>query len=101
VVTTENNQEDEVVSWSAYHASLQPFNELSDSFVLNTSLLPLFTVKPTRYHDSPLNRCREESSGQSESKMPPLKIGVTFLNNVKYEKMQSALGGRMALALER
>ena len=42
MVSTEKNQEDEPVSWSAYHASLQFPNEALDSCVTHNSLLPLF-----------------------------------------------------------
>ena len=43
MVSTDNTQGDEVVSWSAYHASLQPTNgRVSESSLTNTSLLPLF-----------------------------------------------------------
>ena len=42
VVSTDNTQGDEVVSWSAYHASLQPTNGVSESSLTKTSLLPLF-----------------------------------------------------------
>ena len=42
VVSTDNTQGDEVVSWSAYHASLQPTNGVSESSLTKTFLLPLF-----------------------------------------------------------
>ena len=42
VVSTNNTQGDEVVSWSAYHASLQPTSGVSESSLTKTSLLPLF-----------------------------------------------------------
>ena len=41
-MSTESIREDEVVSWSTYHASLQPTNGVSESSLTNTSLLPLF-----------------------------------------------------------
>lgn len=42
VVSTDNTQGDEVVSWSAYYASLQPTHGVSESSLTNTSLLALF-----------------------------------------------------------
>ena len=42
VPSTENNQGDERVSWSAYYASVQPTNGASESTLTNTSLLVLF-----------------------------------------------------------
>ena len=42
MVSTEKNKEDEPVSWSAYHATLQPPNEALDGYVTHNSLLPLF-----------------------------------------------------------
>lgn len=42
VVSDDNPQGDEAVSWSAYHAGFQPSNGVSDSCLTNTALLPLF-----------------------------------------------------------
>lgn len=42
VVSDDNPQGDEAVSWSAYHAGFQPSNGESDSCLTNTALLPLF-----------------------------------------------------------
>ena len=42
MVSTDNTQGDKVVSWSAYHVSLQPTNGVSESSLTKTSLLPLF-----------------------------------------------------------
>ena len=41
-MSTDSTKGDEAVSWSAYHASLQPPNGISESCLANTSLLPLF-----------------------------------------------------------
>ena len=42
MVSTDNTQGDEAVSWSTYHGSLQPTNGASESCLTNTSLQPLF-----------------------------------------------------------
>ena len=64
----EENQQEKKVSWTAYHANLQPHTESSQARVTQTSLLPLF-------HD------QAHSAAMTRHSMDVVKKAIEILNH--------------------